>query len=115
MLQHIKSGKLRPLAVTGAKRSPVLPEVPTMAEAGVPDQEGGTPQGILVPKGAPKEVSDLLYRETVRVIALPEIREKLAAIGFEPIGSTPAEFSATIRRDIERWTETGKKAGLRAQ
>ena len=62
-----------------------------------PDQEGDTPQGILVPKGAPREVIDLLYRETVKVIALPDVQQKLAAIGFEPIGGTPEEFTARIR------------------
>ena len=112
---QIKEGRIRALAVTSAKRSTAVPEVPTMAEAGVPDQEGGTPQGILVPKGAPKEVGDLLYRETVRVIALPEIREKLAAIGFEPIGSTPAEFSDRIRTEIPKWAKVIRDANIKPE
>src|SRR5262245_53256753 len=112
---QIKEGRLRALAVTAAKRSVAAPEVPTMAEAGVPDQEGGTPQGILVPKGAPKEVGDLLYRETVRVIALPEIKEKLAAIGFEPIGSTPAEFSNRIRAEIPKWAKVIRDANIKPE
>jgi tripartite-type tricarboxylate transporter receptor subunit TctC len=112
---QIKEGRIRALAVTSAKRSSAVPEVPTMAEAGVPDQEGGTPQGILVPKGAPKEVGDLLYRETVWVIALPEIREKLAAIGFEPIGSTPAEFSDRIRTEIPKWAKVIRDANIKPE
>jgi tripartite-type tricarboxylate transporter receptor subunit TctC len=112
---QIKEGRIRALAVTSAKRSIAVPEVPTMAEAGVPDQEGGTPQGILVPKGAPKEVGDLLYRETVRVIALPEIREKLAAIGFEPIGSTPGEFSNRIRTEIPKWAKVIRDANIKPE
>jgi tripartite-type tricarboxylate transporter receptor subunit TctC len=112
---QIKEGRIRALAVTSAKRSIAVPEVPTMAEAGVGDQEGGTPQGILVPKGAPKEVGDLLYRETVRVIALPEIRQKLAAIGFEPIGSTPAEFSDRIRTEIPKWAKVIRDANIKPE
>jgi tripartite-type tricarboxylate transporter receptor subunit TctC len=112
---QIKEGRIRALAVTSAKRSIAVPDVPTMAEAGVPDQEGGTPQGILVPKGTPKEVGDLLYRETVRVIALPDIRQKLAAIGFEPIGSTSAEFGARIRTEIPKWAKVIREASIKPE
>jgi tripartite-type tricarboxylate transporter receptor subunit TctC len=112
---QIKEGRIRALAVTSAKRSIAVPDVPTMAEAGVPDQEGGTPQGILVPKGTPKEVGDLLYRETVRAIALPEIRQKLAAIGFEPIGSTSAEFGARIRTEIPKWAKVIREASIKPE
>jgi len=112
---QIKEGRIRALAVTSAKRSIAVPDVPTMAEAGVADQEGGTPQGILVPKGTPKEVGDLLYRETVRVIALPEIRQKLAAIGFEPIGSTSAEFGARIRTEIPKWAKVIREASIKPE
>src|SRR5882757_155305 len=94
---QITAGRIRALAVTSKKRSVAVPEVPTMDEAGVPDQEGETPQGILLPKGTPQPVIDLLYRETLRALAREDVRQKLAAIGFEPIGSTPAEFTARIR------------------
>jgi tripartite-type tricarboxylate transporter receptor subunit TctC len=112
---QIREGRIRALAVTSAKRSIAVPDVPTMAEAGVPDQEGGTPQGILVPKGTPREVGDLLYRETVRVIALPDIRQKLAAIGFEPIGSTSAEFGARIRTEIPKWAKVIREASIKPE
>jgi tripartite-type tricarboxylate transporter receptor subunit TctC len=112
---QIREGRIRALAVTSGKRSIAVPDVPTMAEAGVPDQEGGTPQGILVPKGAPQEVVDRLYRETVRAIALPDIQQKLAAIGFEPIGSTPAEFGARIREEIPKWAKVIRDANIKPE
>src|SRR5262249_9094797 len=112
---QIREGRIRALAVTSAKRSTAVPEVPTMAEAGVPDQEGGTPQGILVPKGAAKEGGELLYREPVRWIAVPETGEKLAATGFEPIGSTPAEFSDRIRTEIPKWAKVIRDANIKPE
>ena len=112
---QIKDGRIRALAVTSARRSIAVPEVPTMAEAGVPGQEGDTPQGILVPKGTPKTVIDLLYRETVRVIALPDVKQKLAAIGFEPIGSTPAQFAARIAAEIPKWAKVIRDANIKPE
>ena len=112
---QIKAGAIRALAVTSAKRSVAVPDVPTMTEAGAPGQEGDTPQGILLPKGAPPEVIDLLYRETVRVIALPDVEQKLAAIGFEPIGSTPAEFTARIRTEVPEWAKLIRDANIKPE
>jgi tripartite-type tricarboxylate transporter receptor subunit TctC len=112
---QIKEGRIRALAVTSAKRSVAVPDVPTMAEAGVPDQEGDTPQGILVPKGTPREVIDLLHRETVKVIALAEVQQKLAAIGFEPIGSTPAEFTARIKVEVPKWAKVIRDANIKPE
>ena len=112
---QIKEGRIRALAVTSAKRSVAVPDVPTMAEAGVADQEGDTPQGILLPRGAPKEAIDLLHRETVRVIALADIKQKLAAIGFQAIGSTPAEFAARIRVEVPKWAKVIRDANIRPE
>ena len=112
---QIKEGRIRALAVTSAKRSVAVPDVPTMAEAGVPDQEGDTPQGILVPKGTPREVIDLLHRETVKVIALADVQQKLAAIGFEPIGSTPAEFTARIKVEVPKWAKLIRDANIKPE
>jgi tripartite-type tricarboxylate transporter receptor subunit TctC len=110
---QIKDGRLRALAVTSNKRSVAVPDVPTMAEAGVPDQEGGTPQGILLPKGVPPAVIDLLYKETVR--ALPEIKDRLAAVGFEPIGGTPAEFKARIAAEVPKWAKVIREANIKPE
>jgi tripartite-type tricarboxylate transporter receptor subunit TctC len=112
---QIREGRLRALAVTSGRRSIAVPDVPTMAEAGVADQEGDTPQGILLPRGAPREAIDLLYRETVRVIALSDIKQKLAAIGFEPIGSTPAEFDARIRTEVPKWAKLIRDANIKPE
>jgi tripartite-type tricarboxylate transporter receptor subunit TctC len=112
---QIREGRLRALAVTSGRRSIAVPDVPTMAEAGVADQEGDTPQGILLPRGAPREAIDLLYRETVRVIALSDIKQKLAAIGFEPIGSTPAEFDARIRTEVPKWAKLIREANIKPE
>jgi len=112
---QITAGRLRALAVTSSKRSIAVPDVPTMAEAGVADQEGGTPQGILLAKGAPPQVIDLIYRETVRALAQDDVRQKLAAIGFEPIGSTPAEFTARIRTEVPKWTKVIRDANIKPE
>jgi tripartite-type tricarboxylate transporter receptor subunit TctC len=112
---QINAGRIRALAVTSKKRSVAVPDVPTMAEAGVPDQEGDTPQGILLPKGAPQEVIDLLYRETVRALARDDVLQKLAATGFEPIGSTPAEFTARIRTEVPKWTKLIRDANIKPE
>jgi len=109
----IREGQVRALAVTTAKRVDLLPDVPTMLEAGYPGQEGDTPQCILVPAGTPREIIDRLNHEILRVIALPEVREKFAAIGFEPIGTTPEEFAARIRIEVPRWAKIIREANIK--
>ena len=112
---HIKQGTVRALAVTGARRSPALPDVPTLAEAGAPDQESEIILGVLVPRGTPQEVIDRLHREIARIIALPEIRERLSALGFEPIASTPKEFADRIKWEIDKWARVIRTAGIKVQ
>jgi len=111
---QVREGKLRGLAVTTAKRSPALPDVPTLAEAGLADQEADTMQGILVPAGTPKPVIDLLHREIVKVMALPEIRERMAELGFEAVANTPDEFSARIKVEIPKWAKVIRDANIKA-
>jgi tripartite-type tricarboxylate transporter receptor subunit TctC len=112
---HIKSGALRALAVTSAKRVPTLPEVPTMAEAGAPGQEAETMQGVLLPAGTPREIVDRLQREIVRVVALPDVKERLAALGFEPVANTPEEFAAHIKAEISKWAGVIREAGIKIE
>jgi tripartite-type tricarboxylate transporter receptor subunit TctC len=112
---QVREGKLRALAVTTAKRSPALPDVPTLAEAGLADQEADTMQGILVPAGTPKPVIDLLHREIVKVMALPEIKERMAELGFEAVANTPDEFSARVRVEIPRWAKVIRDANIKAE
>jgi tripartite-type tricarboxylate transporter receptor subunit TctC len=109
----IRDGALRALAVTTAKRMSLLPDVPTLEEAGYPGQEGDTPQCVLVPAGTPRTIVERLHREILRIIALPEVKEKLAAIGFEPIGTTPEEFAARIKVDVPKWAKIVREANIK--
>jgi tripartite-type tricarboxylate transporter receptor subunit TctC len=108
----IQSGKLRALAVTSEKRLPQLPGVPTMAEAGLPGFEVSSWQGLLAPARTPPAIVAKLHRELVRILALPDVRERFRALAAEPVGSSPAEFRAYIRSEIDRWTTVAKAAGM---
>jgi tripartite-type tricarboxylate transporter receptor subunit TctC len=112
-MAHVKAGSLRALAVTAAKRSPELPDVPTMAESGISGQEAETMQGLLAPAGTPREIVDRLQREVAKIVALPEIKEKLAAMGFDPVANTPEHFAAYINAEITRWGKVVRDANLK--
>jgi tripartite-type tricarboxylate transporter receptor subunit TctC len=99
----VKSGKLRALAVTTRKRSTALPDVPTLAEAGITGQESETMQGIFVPKGTPKEIVELLHKEIAAIVAEPEMKAKMAPLGFEPDGGSSAEFAAYVKAEVAKW------------
>jgi tripartite-type tricarboxylate transporter receptor subunit TctC len=109
---QVQGEKLRGLAVTSAKRSSALPDVPTMAEAGVNDQESETMQGIFVPAGTPKEIVDLLNREIAKVMALPDVKAKCAQLGFDVVANSPDEFSAYIKKEVEKWGRVIKDAKI---
>jgi tripartite-type tricarboxylate transporter receptor subunit TctC len=112
---HVTSGTLRALAVTSARRSPALPEVPTLKEAGAPDQESDIILGVLVPAGTPPDIVDRLHREIVATVAMPDVHERLAALGFEPIASTPKEFAERIKAEIDKWAKVVRAADIKAQ
>ena len=101
--QLIKASKIRALAVTTAKRSSALPEVPTLAEAGLTGQNSETMQGVFVPKGTPKEIVDLLQHEISAIVKNPEMQAKMLPLGFEPEGTTSAEFAAYVKADVAKW------------
>jgi len=111
----IKSGKLIALGVTTAKRSASLPDVPTIAEAGLPGYETGTWNGVLGPLGMPRNVVNRLNREVNRVVQSPEGREALLQSGAEPLGGTPEEFGAVIRRDQAKWKKVISTIGMTAE
>jgi len=111
----IKSGALHALAVTGKARSPTLPEIPTMAEAGFPDVEGSTWTAVVVPAGTPKEIVAELNRLIVAGLSQPDVKEKLAAMAYVPIGNSPEECSAFFKNEMAKWSKVIKDAGLRAE
>ena len=112
---HIKEGTLHALAVTSAKRSPVFPNVPTMAESGVPDQESELIIGVLVPAATPKPIVDQLQRQIARIVALPDVKERLDALGFAPVASTPEAYAAQIKADIETWSKVVREANIKVE
>ena len=111
----VKDGKLRALGVAADKRVAALPDLPTFAEQGVKDQEADTLTGIVVPAGTPKEIVDLLHREVAKIVAQPDVKEKLSALGFVPIANTPNEFGARIKLEIEKWGKVVRDAKLRIE
>jgi tripartite-type tricarboxylate transporter receptor subunit TctC len=114
-IPHIKSGKAVPLAVTSAKRSSALPDVPTVAESGVPRYVAGNWFGLTAPKGTPKEAIDYIHREVVKALASPEVKERLAAQGAEPSGMSPQEMGKLLVDDTKRWTNVIQSAGIKAE
>ncbi|HEY2337562.1 MAG TPA: tripartite tricarboxylate transporter substrate binding protein [Burkholderiales bacterium] len=114
-LPNIHSGNVRPLAVEASKRSPLLPEVPTFAEAGMPEFDLPVWFGMFAPADTPREIVERLQREVVAGLAAPDVRERFRAVGAEPVGNTPAEFVERIRRDAARWSEVIKAANVKAQ
>lgn len=112
---HQKSGRLRALAVTGAKRARAVPDLPTMAEAGVKDYESATWYGILAPAGTPADIVGKLNNGIVAILRQPDIAEHLSHEGAEPVGNSPQQFGAFIRSEIAKWAKVIKAAGIRAQ
>jgi tripartite-type tricarboxylate transporter receptor subunit TctC len=109
----IKGGSLRALAVTSAKRSEVFSDIPTMAEAGIPDQQSAFWQGMAFPAGVPGDIAERWYRNIVEVVALPEMRKRLAAMSFEPVISSPEEFGALIKSEIRKWRNVIDRANIK--
>ena len=113
-LPHVQGGKLRMLAITSAKRFPSLPDLPTIAESGVPGYESISWAGVAVPAGTPKEIIARLHAEIVKVLAAPDIRERFLRDGIETIGSTPEQFTEHIRRERIKWAKVVKDSGAKA-
>ncbi|GAP36114.1 tripartite tricarboxylate transporter substrate binding protein [Piscinibacter sakaiensis] len=112
VLPHIKAGKLRALAVTTAKRSTALPEVPTLAESGLKDFDIGTWFGLLAPAATPKEALARLSAESMKIIQSPEFRRRMEEIGAEPIGNTPEQMARQVREDTERFARLVRQANV---
>ena len=114
-VQHVKDGKLRALAITSRTRSPALPDVPTMAEAGYPDIAADIWTAVLVPAGTSNEIVTLLYGAIATIIAQPEMKERMAALGYAPVGNPPNECNAEIRMEIAKWAKVIRETGIKVQ
>jgi tripartite-type tricarboxylate transporter receptor subunit TctC len=114
-MAQIKSGRLRALAVTSRARAAVLPEVPTMVEAGLPQYEVVLWSSLFAPAATPKPVLDILHAQVVKSLQAPDVRERMAALGTDPVGNTPAQLGAILRADLEKWTAVAKSAGVKAE
>jgi tripartite-type tricarboxylate transporter receptor subunit TctC len=114
-LPHVKGGRLRGLGVTSAKRAGGVPDIPTIAEAGVPGYEAVQWFGLLAPSATPREIVGRLHGETVRVLQAAEVRGRLSADGADPVGSTPEEFAAFLRAETVKWAKVVKEAGIQPE
>jgi tripartite-type tricarboxylate transporter receptor subunit TctC len=113
VLPHVKAGKLRALAVNSLKRTPLLPDLPTMSEAGLPGFEVTSWNGVLAPAGTPKEIVTRLNNEIVKALKMPDVHEKLSGLGADPVGNTPEQFAAFIQAEIKKWAKVIKESGAR--
>lgn len=113
VVPHVKSGKLRALATTGTARSTAMPDLPTVAEAGLPGYESDLWWGVLAPAGTPKTIVTKLNSEIVKILRMPDVKERLSSMGAEPIGDVPEAFATTIKADIQKWAKVVKESGAK--
>ena len=114
-LPQIQSGKLRALGVASPRRTPLMPELPTIAEGGLPGFEAVSWYALLAPAGTPREIVARIQAEVARVLQMPDVREKLAAQGAEPVGNTPEQLAAQIRTESARYADVVKRANIKAE
>lgn len=112
-LPHVKAGKLTALGISASKRSAVAPDVPTIAESGLPGYEAENWYGVLAPAGTPREIVNKLNSEIVKVLRMPEVKERLHSQGFDTLSSTPEEFAAYIKSEIVKWAKVVKDSGAK--
>ncbi|MDB5812626.1 MAG: hypothetical protein JWN94_4748 [Betaproteobacteria bacterium] len=115
VMPHIKAGRLRALAVTGEKRSPAVPDLPTIAESGFPKFEATAWYGVLAPAKTPLAIINRLHDEIIRALKLPDVKERLEYVGFELVGSTPAAFGHYIKTEITKWAPVVKASGAKPE
>lgn len=115
VITHARNGKLRALAVTGPKRTTAAPEIPTVAESGVPGYAVTTSYGVAVPAKTPRPVIDRLHAELVKVLNSPDIRDRLQGLGADPVSSTPEQYTEFIQNEIAKWTKVIRAAGIKGE
>ena len=115
VIRQARDGKLRAIATTGAKRTPVAPDIPTVAESGIPGYEVTTFYGISAPAKTPRPIIDRLHSEIVKVLNAPDIRQKLQDLGADPVGNTPEQYTAFMQAEIAKWGKVIKAAGIKGE
>jgi tripartite-type tricarboxylate transporter receptor subunit TctC len=115
VLSQIRAGKVKPLGVSLKKRSSVLPNVPTIDESGLPGYDAASWYGLFAPAGVSKNILDILSRELVKIMRVQSVRDRFASDGFDPVGSSPEEFSAFVKEEIPKWAKVVKAAGIKPQ
>ena len=114
-LTHVRSGKLRVLAVSGAKRALAAPDIPTVAESGVPGYEAASWYGLMTPLGTPQDIRTRQYTESIKIVRQSEMKDKFVAAGIDPTGSTSEQFASYLRSEIEKWSKVVKATGMRIE
>ena len=115
VMPHIKAGRMRSLAVTGAQRSPAMPDVPTLAESGFPGLEATAWYGLHAPANTPRPIVMRLHADIAKALALPDVKQRLEGLGFDLVGSTPDAYSAYIKTEIVKWAKVVKASGAKAE
>jgi tripartite-type tricarboxylate transporter receptor subunit TctC len=115
VIQHARAGKLRALATTGPKRTPAAPDIPTVAESGVPGYEVTTFYGVSAPAKTPRPIIDRLHAELVRALNSPDLRDRLKGLGADPVGNTPEQYTAFMQNEIAKWAKVIKAAGIKGE
>jgi tripartite-type tricarboxylate transporter receptor subunit TctC len=113
-MPYLAGNRVRPIAITSRARSTAVPQVPTFVESGIPAFVFSSEFGLLMPARAPREIVTRLNREIVKILRMPDVRERLAAQGAEPVGNTPDEYAVSLKADLARWATVVKTAGIRA-
>jgi tripartite-type tricarboxylate transporter receptor subunit TctC len=114
-LPHVKAGRLKAFVITANKRSPLLPQVPACTEVGMPGLDASAWHAVVAPAGTPQEAIRKLQQTLAKTLALPEVREQLAAQGAEPVGSSPEDFGKFLRAESDKWARVIKSAGVKAE
>lgn len=115
VILHARAGKLRALATTGPKRTPAAPEIPTVAESGVPGYEVTTAYGIAAPAKTPRPIIERLHADAVRALNSPDVQERLKNLGADPVGNTPEQYTAFVQNEIAKWTKVIRAAGIKGE